>query len=116
MPHGEGSSKQADHSDTISPIEANIDEVFRDLWTVGEMVKEVVSTHPEEVESQPSHPRWEIRDIFMGRIALPVDGGPPRFNAIPDRSRTIPFPHARGNSDASTIPTRDIPVVSSSIN
>ena len=31
MPRGEGSSKQVDHSDTISFIEANIDEVFRDF-------------------------------------------------------------------------------------
>ena len=51
----------------------------------------------------------------MGRIALPIDGGPPRFNDIPERSRTVPFPRARGNSDASIIPTRDIPVISSSV-
>ena len=28
MPHGEGSSKLVDHFDTVSPIEANIGEVF----------------------------------------------------------------------------------------
>ena len=49
MPHGKGSSKQVNHYDTISPIEANIDEVCRDFCTMGETVKEVVSTHPEEV-------------------------------------------------------------------
>ena len=52
----------------------------------------------------------------MGRIALPIEGGPPRFNAIPKRSRSMPFTRGRGNSDASIIPTRDISVVSSSIN
>ena len=38
MPHGEGSSRQVDRSDTISPVGTNIDEVFRDFWTVGETV------------------------------------------------------------------------------
>ena len=52
MPHGEGSSKQVNHFDTISPIATDIDQVFRDFWTVGETVKEVVSTHPEEFESR----------------------------------------------------------------
>ena len=118
MPHGEGSSKLVDHSDTVSPIEANIGEVFRDFsfWTISEAVKEVVSTHPEEVESQPSHPRREIREILVERIALPIDRGPPLVNSIPERSRTMPLPRTRGNFDASIIPTRDIPVISSSVN
>ena len=76
----------------------------------------MVSTHPEEVESQPSHPRREIREMLVGRIALPIDEGPPRVNAIPERSRTMPLPRTRGNFDASIIPTHDIPVISSSIN
>ena len=92
MAHGEGSSKQVDHSDTISPMKSNIDEVFRDFWTVGEMIKEVVSTHQGEVESQSNLPRREIREILVGSIAHPIDRGPPRFNAIPERSRTMPFP------------------------
>ena len=41
MPHGEGSSKQVDQSDTISTLEVDIDEVFREFWTVGETIKEV---------------------------------------------------------------------------
>ena len=92
MAHGEGSSKLVDHLDTVSPIEANIGEVFRDFWNIGETIKEVVPTHPEKVESQPSHPRREIREILVGRIALPIDGGPPRINVIPERSRTMPLP------------------------
>ena len=116
MPHGEGSSKLMNHSDTVSHIEANIDEVFRDFWTVGKTVKEVVSTHPEEGESQPDHSIREIREILVGRIALPIDGGPPRVNAIPERSRTMPLPRTRGNFDASIIPTHDIPIISSYIN
>ena len=75
-----------------------------------------MSTHPEEVENRPNHLRREIREILVGRIGLPIDRGPPRFNAIPEISRTMPFPHARGNIDASIIPTHDIPIVSSSIN
>ena len=70
MPHGEGSSKQVDHSETISPIEANIDEVFRDFRAVGETVK-VVSTHPKEVRSHPSHPRREIREILGEELPFP---------------------------------------------
>ena len=50
-PHGEGSSKQVSHFDTISPIATDIDEVFRDFWIVGETVKEVVLTYPKEIES-----------------------------------------------------------------
>ena len=46
MPHGEGSSKQADHSNTISPLKADIDKVFHDFWTVRETIKQVVSTYP----------------------------------------------------------------------
>ena len=35
MPRGEGSSKQVDHFDTISPLENDIGKVFRDFWNVG---------------------------------------------------------------------------------
>ena len=105
-----------DHYDTVSPIKVNIGEVFSDFWTMGEMVIEVVSTHPEAVESQPNHSRSEIRDILVGRIALPIDGGPPHVNVIPQRSRTMPLPRARGNLDASIIPAHDIPDISSYIN
>ena len=75
-----------------------------------------MSTHPEEVEREPDIPRREVREILIGRIGIPIDGGPPRFNAIPERSRTMSFPRTRGDTDASIIPTQDIPVVSSSIN
>ena len=54
--------------------------------------------------------------MLVGRIALPIDEGPPRVNAIPERSRTMPLPRTRGNFDASIVPTCDIPVISSSIN
>ena len=104
MPHGEGSSKQVEHSNTISPLETDIDEVFRDFLTVGKTIK-VVSTHLEEVEREPDIPRREVREILIGRIAIPIDMGHPRFNAIPERSRTMPFPRSRGNTDASIIPT-----------
>ena len=46
MPHGEGSSKQANHSDTIYPFKTDIDKVFCDFWTVGETIKQVISTLP----------------------------------------------------------------------
>ena len=116
MPCGEGSNKQVTHSDTISPIATDINEVFQDFWTKREMVKEVVSTYPEEVESQSIHLRREIREILVGRISLPIDRGPPCFDAIPGRSRAMLFLRTRGNSNASVIPTQDNPVVSSSIN
>ena len=61
MPHGEGSSKQAIHSNAIYPLETDIDEVFQDFWTVGETVKEVVLAHLEEVEREPDIPRREER-------------------------------------------------------
>ena len=117
MPHGEGSSKQVDHSDTVSPLETYIDEVFRDFWTVGGTVKEVISTHPKEVEREPNNPSREVREILVGRVVILVDRGPPHFNAMLERCRcrTMPFLRTRGNTDASIIPTRDIPVMSSSI-
>ena len=39
MPHGEGSIKNLDHSDTFSPLTTNIDKVFHNFWTVGETIK-----------------------------------------------------------------------------
>ena len=84
MPHGEGSSKQFEHSNTISPLETDIDEVFQYFWTVGETVKEVVSAHPEEVEREPDIPRRQVREILIGRIHIPIDGGHPCFNVIPE--------------------------------
>ena len=55
---------------------------------------------------------------MVGRVVILVDRGPPHFNAMLERCRcrTMPFPRTRGNTDASIIPTQDIPVVSSSIN
>ena len=38
-----------------------------------EMVKKVVSTHPEEVEREPDIPRREAREILVGRIVIPID-------------------------------------------
>ena len=105
MPHGEDCSKQADHFDTICPLKADFDEVFRYFWMVGETFKQVISTHLEEDKSESGESTRVVRDIFIGRISIPMDGGPPRFNAIPERSRTMPFPHSIGNIDASIIPT-----------
>ena len=83
---------------------------------MGGTVKQVISTHPKEVNNESYGSRGEVKEILIGRISLPIDGGPPRFSAIPERSRTMPFPRTRGNTDASIIPTRDIQVVPSSIN
>ena len=38
-PYGEGSSKLMNNSDNVSPIEANIGEVFRDFWLWGKRLK-----------------------------------------------------------------------------
>ena len=46
MPHGEGSIKNLDHSDTFSPLTTNIDKVFHNFWTMGEIIKEVIIKHP----------------------------------------------------------------------
>ena len=46
MLYGEGSSKQTDHSNTISPLTTDISKVFHDFWIVGEVVQQVISTRP----------------------------------------------------------------------
>ena len=116
MPHGVGSGRKVDHSDTISPLKADIDEAFRYFWTVGETIKQLTSKHPYEVERNYNDSRREVREIMVGRIVIPIDRGPPHFNAILERSMTMSFPRATCNTDASIIPTRDIQVVTSSIN
>ena len=52
MTYGEGSSKQNDHSDSISPLATDIDNFFHYFWTVGKTIKEVIQTHPEEGKSE----------------------------------------------------------------
>ena len=76
----------------------------------------MISTHPKDVERDTNNPIREVREILVGIIYIPIDRGPPCFNAISERSRTMPFPHTRGNIDASIIPTHDIQVVPSYIN
>ena len=46
-------------------------------------MKEVVSAHLEEVERGSDIPRTEVRETLIGIIVIPIDGGPPCFNAIP---------------------------------
>ena len=50
---------------------------------MGEIIKQVISTHPEEVKSKSNESRRVVREILVGRIAIPINGGPPHFNAIP---------------------------------
>ena len=54
-------------------------EEDRDFWTVGETVKHVMSPHDERTNASVQETRREIRDILLGRVAIPIDGGPPRW-------------------------------------
>ena len=80
VPTGEGSSC----STVISRIPHTLEE-DRDFWTVGETVKHVVSPHEDKPSTSTQGIRKEIRDILVGSIAIPVDGGPPRFDVVPSR-------------------------------
>ena len=57
-------------------------EEVRDFWTVGEIFKHVVSPHSD---ASPQRVGEETREILVGSIAIPIDGGPPRFDAVPSR-------------------------------
>ena len=60
-------------------------EELRDFWTVGEIVGHVMSPHEEGPSVGVQKTRREVREILVGRVAIPIDGGPPRFDAVPSR-------------------------------
>ena len=80
VPIGEGPS----HNTIVSQIPCLLEE-NRSFWTVGETVKHIMSPHEEGPNAPVQQTRREIREILVGSVAIPVDGGPPRFDAVPSR-------------------------------
>ena len=72
-------------------------------------------------EERPNAPvqqtRREIREILVGSVAIPIYGGPPRFDAIPPRrSSRIITPQPRSLVDIHPMPICNIEVVPESVN
>ena len=80
VPTGEGSS----HSTVISHMPHPLEE-HRDFWTAREIVRHVMSPHKEGLSVSVQETRREVRQILVGRVIIPIDGGPPRFEAVPSR-------------------------------
>ena len=55
---------------------------------MGETVKHVVSPHDDNPSTSTQGIRKEIREILVGSIAIPIDGGPPRFDVVPPSHKT----------------------------
>ena len=112
VPTGEGSS----HNTVISCMPHPLEE-DRDLWTMGETVKLVVNPHDDKPITSTQGTRKEIREILVGSIAIPIDGGPPRFDAVPSRrSSRIITPQPRNLVDVHPMPIRNIEVDPESVN
>ena len=104
VPTGEGSSHNTVISHMLHPLEED-----KDFWTVGETVKHVMSPYDERPSTSTQEIRREIREILVGSIAIPIDGGPPRFDAIPSRrSSGIVTPQPGNIVDVHPMPIRNI--------
>lgn len=66
--------------------------VDRDFWIVGETPKYII--HPQSEEPREEHERRRvIQEVLIGRVAITLEGGPPRFDAVPpDRNSRIVTP------------------------
>ena len=92
-------------------------EEDRNFSTVGETVKHVTSPHEERPNVSVWETRREIREILVGRVAIPIDGGPPRFDAVPPkRSSRIITPQPQNLVEVHPMPIRNIDVVLESVN
>ena len=80
VPVGEGSSCGTVISHSPHPLEE-----VRDFWMVEETVKHVVSPHNDKRIVSTQGVRKEIREILVGSIAIPIDGGPPKFDVVPSK-------------------------------
>ena len=76
-----------------------------------------MSPHEEGPNAPVQQTRREIREILVGSVAIPIDGGPPRFDAVPPkRSSRIITPQPRSLFDIHPMPIRNIEVVPKSVN
>ena len=58
-----------------------------------------------------------IQEVLVGSVAIHLDGGPPRFDAIPpDRNSRIVTPQPQCNSDIQPISIREIEAIPESVN
>ena len=76
-----------------------------------------MSPHDERTNASIQETRGEIREILVGRVAIPIDGGPPSFDAIPSRRSSRMFtPQPRNLVDVHPMPMHNIEVVPESMN
>ena len=61
--------------------------------------------------------RRDIRKILVGWVSIPINGGPPRFDAIPSRrSSKIVTPQSQNLIDVHPMPIHNIEVVPELVN
>ena len=76
-----------------------------------------MSPHEERPNVSVQETRREIREILVGSVAIPIDGGPPRFDAVPSRrSSRIITPQPRHLVEVHPMPICNIEVVPKSVN
>ena len=91
-------------------------EEDRNFSTVGETVKHVTSPHEERPNVSVQETRREIREILVGRVVIPIDGDPPKFDAVPSkRSSRIITPQPRNLAEVHPMPIHSIEVVPASV-
>ena len=84
---------------------------------VGEIVKHIMFAHEEGPNAPVKQIRREIREILVGTVAIPIDGDPPRFDAVPSRrSSRIVTPQPQNLVDVHPMPIRNIEVFPESVN
>ena len=93
VPFREGSSRSVENQNLPSPVHVEEEEdVVRDFWTVGETPKYIIHAQVEEPRVETPR-RRVIQEVFVGSVAIHLDGDPPRFDAIPpDRNSRIVTP------------------------
>jgi hypothetical protein len=112
VPSGEGSS----HNTVISREPPPLEE-HRDFLTVGEIVKRFVSPHREEPNEEIQETRREVREILVGTIAVSLDGGPPRTDAVSSRRNSrLVTPQPQNPAEIHPMPIRNIGVIPESVN
>ena len=76
-----------------------------------------MSPHKEDPSTSVQETRKEIRKILVGSIAIPIDGGPPRFEAVPSRrSSKIVTPQPQNLVDVHPMHIRNIEVFPELVN
>ena len=76
-----------------------------------------MSPHEERSSTSTKEIKREIKEILVGSIVIPIDGGPPRFDAVPSRrSSRIVTLQPRNLVDVHPMPIHNIEVVPELVN